>query len=82
MARWKWFARRDKQFDVIVPATMYRQRCGVYAPDAAPSENGPAWNGQTAILPAIRPPRPLMTPGQCSRSSDPACGAQPADSGV
>jgi len=62
MARWKWFTRPDKPIDVIGPATAYPDRAGAY---------GPTWNGPTRTVPTIRPPAPLMTPGQRSRASDP-----------
>ena len=71
MLRWKWFARRDGQIDVIGPATTYGDRRGVYAPGAAPVESEPTWDGTTRILPAVRPSMPLMTLGQRSRGSDP-----------
>ena len=71
MVRWKWFQTRGKHIDPIGPATIYRERRGAYAPGGAPGESEPAWTARTAMLPTIRPPAPLMTPGQRSRASDP-----------
>jgi len=71
LTRWKWFARRGGQIDVIGPATMYGDRRGAYAPGAAPSEEEPAWTGPTRMLPTVRPALPLMTLGQRARGSDP-----------